>query len=64
MKVKATVFEMPTYKITAGNSRVKTGKQIHVVENQMFNQDFTISPFINGVFFHFTMNIEIYGLIR
>ena len=50
MKGKATVFEMPAYNIKSGKSWVKMGEQIHFVENEMFDWDFTISPFINGVF--------------
>ena len=50
VKGKATVFEIPTYNIKSGQSRVKKVKQIHVVEIETFNWNFTISPFINGVF--------------
>ena len=51
VKGEAPVFEMPAYTIKAGKIWVKTGEQIHVVENEMFNWHFTISPFINGVFY-------------
>ena len=50
VKGEATVFEMPAYIIKSWKSWVKTGEQIYVFENEMFNWDFTISPFINGVF--------------
>ena len=46
----APVFEMLAYNIKSGKSQVKTSEYIHVVENEMFNWDFTISPFINGIF--------------
>ena len=41
---------MPSYNIKSGKIRVKKGEWIHVVDNDIFNWDFTISPFINGVF--------------
>ena len=53
VKMKAPVFKITSHNITSGKSRVKAGEQIHVVENEKFNWDFTVSPFINGVFqFH------------
>ena len=63
VKGEASFFEMPAYNIKAGKSWVKTGEWIHFVENEMLHWGFTISPFINGLFFHFTMRIEIYCLI-
>ena len=50
VKGEAPVLKIPAYNIKAGKSRLKTGEQICVVENEMFNWDFTISLFINGVF--------------
>ena len=44
---------MSAYTIKAGKRWVKTVEQIHVVDNEMFNWDFTILPLINGVFFTF-----------
>ena len=49
VKGKASVFEMTAYNIKSGKSQVKIGDYIHVVENDMFNWAFTISPFINDV---------------
>ena len=49
VKVKGPVFEIHAYNIKAGKGQVKIGGKIHVVQNDMFNWDFTISPFINGV---------------
>ena len=63
MKGEAPVFEMPAYTIKAGKIQLKTGEYIHVVENEMFNLDFTVSPFFSMVFYHFNMRIEIYFLI-
>ena len=50
VKGEALVFEMPAYNIKYGKSQVKKVQQIHVVDNEMFNWDLNISPFINGVF--------------
>ena len=51
VKGKAPVFEIPSYNIKSRISRVKTGEYIHVVENEMFNWAFNVSPIINDVFF-------------
>ena len=49
MKGKPKVFDIPSYTIKAGKSRVIAGDYVIFVEKEMFTCAFTILMFINGV---------------
>ena len=49
VKGKPKVFDISSYTIKSGKSRIITGDYIIFVENEMFTCAFTISTFINGV---------------